>query len=690
MKNLKIGSKIFIQIISAVIAGLIILSYFSYNTMQKESQKQAENLLTSIGKFHASEVEEAFSSYIGLIKGLEEIVVGLQKDGVRDRQRLINMMRFILQENPKVLSVWIGWEPNAYDGRDSEYVDTYGHDETGRFVTVVSRKNDEIVLSPLVNYETSAYYQTAKRTLKEVVVNPYLYDFGGDIGEVLLTSVSVPIVIDGEFYGVIGMDIPLKEFSSYFNGIKTWGDGRVFVLSGDTKFVSHPNLDYIGEDALPKMSRFKTFESILDKGQSVITQAYSGIFKDEAYFSFTPIILGENEEKWTVVLQIPEKNLFAAANSASRTLLIICAVIFFLFTILASTIATSITKPIVSLNQVIAKLDEGDTNIEIPYTNRKDELGDIANAIETFKQNQIHQDNLEANERLRQQKESAEANRIRSLTQQYEIDNKDILEQVVCSANDLEKTAISMSDTAKNTNDQSYAVSIAIKEASDNIQSVATSTEELSASISEILRQIQNQNKITKNATENAQLSQDAVNRLLSSSDTIASVLSLITDIANQTNLLALNANIEAARAGDAGKGFSVVANEVKTLANQTSEATEEISRHIKTMQLATSETAESVTNIAEVISDINNVSASIYAAMGQQSSATQEISSNIQQASIAVQDVTTNIALVSASAEQTGVASSTVLDASKILNEKNKEMEQTASRFLNEIKKKS
>ncbi len=292
-------------------------------------------------------------------------------------------------------------------------------------------------------------------------------------------------------------------------------------------------------------------------------------------------------------------------------------------------------------------------------------------------------------ERKRQQLESDEAKRIESITKQYEIDNKDILNQVMQSANDLEKTAISMADTADRTTQQTQAVSIAINKTASSIQTVATATEELSASISEILRQSQSQSDVAENAANSSREAKESVNYLLEKSRTISDVLSLITDIANQTNLLALNATIEAARAGDAGKGFAVVANEVKSLANQTSDATSNIATHITEIQEATSATVSSIEFIANIIEEVNQSAGAIAASMNQQTSATNEISGNIQQAHIAIKEVTTNIGLVSESAKETGNASNMVLESSKILNQKNKDMESKAFAFLNDVKRK-
>ena len=156
-------------------------------------------------------------------------------------------------------------------------------------------------------------------------------------------------------------------------------------------------------------------------------------------------------------------------------------------------------------------------------------------------------------------------------------------------------------------------------------------TEELSASVDEIGKRVRESNRIAEAAVLQAEQTDGRIGKLSRAAQQIGDVVKLITAIAEQTNLLALNATIEAARAGEAGRGFAVVASEVKSLASQTARATDEISSHISGMQGATQESVAAIKEIGGTIGQISEIASSIATAVEQQGSATQEIARSVQ-----------------------------------------------------------
>jgi methyl-accepting chemotaxis protein len=177
------------------------------------------------------------------------------------------------------------------------------------------------------------------------------------------------------------------------------------------------------------------------------------------------------------------------------------------------------------------------------------------------------------------------------------------------------------------------------------------------------------------------------VQGLAEAAEKIGAVVELITTIAEQTNLLALNATIEAARAGDAGKGFAVVASEVKNLANQTAKATEEIGQQIGAMQGVAGEAVEAIGGIGKTITEVNEIAATIAAAVEEQSTATQDIARNVQEAARGTQEVTNNITGVSAGAEETGKAANQVLESAGQLSQQYEALRGAVDKFLADIK---
>lgn len=159
------------------------------------------------------------------------------------------------------------------------------------------------------------------------------------------------------------------------------------------------------------------------------------------------------------------------------------------------------------------------------------------------------------------------------------------------------------------------------------------------------------------------------VSTLSDAATQIGDVVRLIQDIAEQTNLLALNATIEAARAGEAGKGFAVVASEVKNLANQTGRATEEISKKIVTIQNVSSQAVGAIRSIGDVIGRIDSISRTIAEAIHQQEAATREISNNVQQASTGTAEISSSIVSVTHASSESRAAASEVLSASAELS---------------------
>lgn len=258
---------------------------------------------------------------------------------------------------------------------------------------------------------------------------------------------------------------------------------------------------------------------------------------------------------------------------------------------------------------------------------------------------------------------------------------------VASAATELQSSAQTMTSSARQTAEQSVMVASASEEATTNVQTVAAATEQLTGSIREINRQIGESARIAAEASRTTDLTAEKIHRLSEAADKIGEIIGMITKIAAQTNLLALNATIEAARAGDAGRGFAIVAQEVKSLAEQTARATTDISAQVGAIQSSTRESVESIKEITGVIAKMNEIASAISAAMDEQSSATQEIAQNVEQAAQGTSAVSANISSVTTAASETGSAASEVLSAASELSQQSEMLRAEVDRFLETVK---
>jgi len=351
---------------------------------------------------------------------------------------------------------------------------------------------------------------------------------------------------------------------------------------------------------------------------------------------------------------------------------------------LAWLIGRGISRPVVRMCVAMRTLAGGDKAVEIPGIGRKDEIGQMADTVQVFKDTMIETERLRAEqEQIKARAEAERKQSMASLADTFEAGVKGIVNAVASQATEMEASAQSMTHTAEQTTQQATSVAAAVEQASASIQTVASAAEQLSSSVLEIGRQVEQSSKIAAHAVIEADKTNTTVEGLNTIAQRIGEVVQLIENIAGQTNLLALNATIEAARAGDAGKGFAVVASEVKSLATQTAKATEEIRAQISEIQGSAEETVGAIRSIGGTIRQMSEIATTIASAVEQQGAATREIASNVQQAAQGTGDIATNIGGLSRAASETGAAATQVLAGAGELSKQSETLRRDVDTFV-------
>ena len=348
----------------------------------------------------------------------------------------------------------------------------------------------------------------------------------------------------------------------------------------------------------------------------------------------------------------------------------------------------SIARPIRRIGEVLLELANDNKAVEIPYTERGDEVGDNARAARTFKDNLIRIERMEAEQKDLQAAATAQRKaEMIKLADAFQAAVGGIVNTVSSASSQLEAAAGTLSGTAEETQQLSGMVASASEEASANVGAVASAAEEMSASVTEISRQVHDSSRIAGDAVKQAERTDVRINELLQAAGRIGDVVKLITAIAEQTNLLALNATIEAARAGESGRGFAVVASEVKALAAQTAKATEEIGAQISSMQAATQDSVSAIKEIGATITHIADIATTIAATVEEQGAATAEIARNVSEAAKGTAEVAEKITQVNRGASATGSASTQVLASARLLSKESSNLKTEVENFLNTVR---
>jgi methyl-accepting chemotaxis protein/methyl-accepting chemotaxis protein-1 (serine sensor receptor) len=592
------------------------LFWISYSEVKRRSVDE----MNAAAALTAADLKSQLTQGLQLVATFQSVFSALETSGAANRTSADAMLRKALEDSPFALGVWSGWEPNAFDGKDADYVNKPGHDATGRYVPYWVRSGGKIDVAPLTDYDKPGpgdYYQLPFKAQKMVVIEPYIYAVDGK--DVMMTTLVGPVTVDGKPLGVTGIDIALDSLTSKLAEMKPLGDGNVALVSQGGNFLSHVDTANLGKSFKDSNVEAAAWQQMIDNpGKPVETAGADG--KD--FLSVAVPVQLLPDTSWYAIVSVPKATVFAYLTHMAWISVIIIAVASVLLVLLGVLISNRFRRRLEAIVNATGEIARGNTGIVIADAERNDEIGDMARSLAILRDATIAKQRLEAEAAETRTLSEEERHRRAAETQENErqmrfavtelgtglqrladgdvtfrlmtpfIGSLEALrEDFNSSMSTLQQTLQSVGNNALGIQAGSAEIRSSADDLAKRTEQQAASVEETAAALDEITASVRDSTvraeeagQLVAKAKSGAQTSStvvksaiDAVGQIETSSQEISSIIGVIDEIAFQTNLLALNAGVEAARAGDAGKGFAVVAQEVRELAQRSANAAKEI-----------------------------------------------------------------------------------------------------------------
>lgn len=597
----KLQTKMLLFILVPTILFFIALGTYISITVHTMTTQEAEASLETNGHLLAEEVGLSLEKNMAALQTLSQSFGGLLESGAtlsRDDANI--MMQQLLVDNPTILASWMFWEPNAFDGLDADYANTPGHDETGRFLPIwVQEANGQFAVEPVTDYEEpSELWASLQEVLdsgENALWEPFIYEINNQ--SVFITSLVAPVIVNGKAVGMTAIDLELNTLNELISEFTFYDTGFAGLMSNSGTVISHREADLIGEQyfdstALKGVDNIEEVRNAVQQGEQIRITGFSEVSQEETYRLFSPIYVEGVQTPWSALLVAPLSEVMKEANAIKTQIIISSLLIITILAVIIFFVTRNITQVLratVGYGQVMEQGDFTQT-ISKRFLNRKDELGDLANIFAS----------LSTSMRSLISKVQDSAGLVEKSAHAVDIQTSESTQAANEVTSSIERVAQSAEVQMRSAGESAKAMS----DMAQGVQAVAHTATTVSDTTNQMIIQANNGQVVVQNAVQQMDMihtgtheTKTVIGKLATEANKIQDIVSVITAISEQTNLLALNAAIEAARAGEAGKGFAVVADEVRKLADETNGSAADIQQLIGAIQADTQRAATSMDN---------------------------------------------------------------------------------------------